>query len=276
MNDHPSKAKLHERAVARARPFLRALAFLGFTTRTVVNSEVQIRTRHSDEPLDIYLRHRHRWCVDLLSTFAVSVRVILDPADAEPPNRSSERARLIVSNHRSPVDIPLLIEQFGGNCLSRGDLQHWPVIGYGARRSGTIFVDRDSRSSGASAIRAMRQRLARKQTVIVFPEGTTHAGSIVRTFKPGAFVAARGLPVDIVPVGLAYPPGTEMVGERFGGHILRLAGRPKTQVIACVGKTYPAEGRAAEMAEIAQVEVQRLTNLAAAKLAEHELSQANT
>jgi hypothetical protein len=71
--------------------------------------------------------------------------------------------------------------------------------------------------------------------VIVFPEGTTAPGDAVLAFQQGAFVAARGLPVEIVPVGIAYPPGSEYLEETFFQHMVRMARRKHTPVCCVVG-----------------------------------------
>jgi len=165
---------------------------------------------------------------------------------------------LIVSNHRSPFDIGVLLGIFGGHALSRSDLEEWPVLGMAARRAGTIFVDRKSAGSGASAIRAIRQRLRNGASILVFPEGSTFEGDEVQPFKPGAFTALRGLEVEIVPVGLAYDVGAEYVNETFVDHVLRVTKRKRTRCVVHVGTPHLAAGKTAQIAEELQREVQNL------------------
>ncbi len=174
------------------------------------------------------------------------------------------RARLIVSNHRSPFDIGVLLSLFGGHALSRADIARWPVLGLAAKRAGTIFVDRENTGSGASAIRAIRGRLQRGASILVFPEGSTFEGDEVRPFKPGAFSALRGLEVEIVPVGIAYDPGAEYVNESFVEHVLRVAERPRTRITVHIGSPRLADARAAELARGLQSEVQDLVHRARA------------
>lgn len=169
-------------------------------------------------------------------------------------------ARLVVSNHRSPLDILLLLERFGGVVLSRADLAQWPVLGPAAQRAETIFVDRQSTVSGVIAVRALRDRLEKQRTVIVFPEGTTLAGDEVRAFQQGAFAAARGLPVEIVPVGIAYPHGAEFLDETFGQHMTRMARRPRTPVACVVGQPRPMPSNRRGASESVREEVQALVH----------------
>jgi 1-acyl-sn-glycerol-3-phosphate acyltransferase len=178
---------------------------------------------------------------------------------------TSNKPRLIVANHRSPFDIGVLLSLFGGHALSRADLAGWPVLGLAARRAGTIFVDRESEASGASALRTIRRRLSEGATILVFPEGATFEGDEVRPFKPGAFAALRGLDAEIVPVGLVYDPGVEFVEESFVEHVLRVAARPRTRCVVNIGTSLPAHGRAKDLAESAHGVVQHLVTGARAK-----------
>jgi 1-acyl-sn-glycerol-3-phosphate acyltransferase len=180
---------------------------------------------------------------------------------------TAARARLIVSNHRSPLDIPLLLRRFGGVALSRADLANWPVLGPAARSAETIFVDRTDTMSGVVAARTIRERLRRGRSVIVFPEGTTFAGDEVRPFHEGALAAARDLSVEIIPVGIAYQTGSEFVEPSFGQHLLRVAGRRHTRVALAIGAPRPMAGNRRELSAALRSEIQALVVLARAELA---------
>jgi 1-acyl-sn-glycerol-3-phosphate acyltransferase len=192
----------------------------------------------------VFQRYMKRWAASLVSSSGG--RISLAPGSSIPVQRGP---RVVVSNHRSPFDIGVLLSLFGGHALSRKDLENWPVLGLAARRAGTIFVDREDAGSGAQAIRAIRRRLAEGASILIFPEGGTFVGDTVRPFKAGAFAALRGLDVDIVPVGLAYDDGAEWDNEGFVEHVLRVAGRPVTRCAVSVGPVMKAEGRSQHLAE---------------------------
>jgi 1-acyl-sn-glycerol-3-phosphate acyltransferase len=200
----------------------------------------------------IFDRYMRAWTAGILRVCAVDVLIV----PGLPPEPAS--ARLVVSNHRSALDIPLLLTNFGGSALSRADLEHWPLIGLAAQKAQTIFVDRESKQSGAHAIRAIRAQLQRGRTVNVFPEGTVFAGDEVRPFNAGAFAAARGLDVEFVPVGVAYPPESEWVQESFVDHATAVASRPRTTVALAVGQPRRIQGRAADVSAQLHDEVARL------------------
>lgn len=180
--------------------------------------------------------------------------------------------RLVVSNHRSPFDIGIMLSIFGGHALSRADLAGWPVLGIAAQRAGTIFVDREKAESGASAIRAIRKRLVTGASILVFPEGSTFAGDEVRPFKPGAFTALRGLDAQVVPVGLAYEPGAEWVDESFVQHVLRVTSRPRTQCVVAIGAPLPVGRNAHQTAAAAHAAVQELVGKARAALRQNSVA----
>lgn len=147
---------------------------------------------------------------------------------------------LVVANHRSPFDILVCVDLVSGVVLSHHGVAALPVFGTAAKATDTIFVDREDTRSGARAIREMRARLREGRNVIVFPEGTTYRGDEVRAFKRGAFTAARGLDgVKVLPIGLAYEPGSEYVGETFGRHLARISARKRTPIWVTIGEPMP-------------------------------------
>jgi lyso-ornithine lipid O-acyltransferase len=201
-------------------------------------------------------RWLYRWSDALLTLFAVTVDL---RGQVAPP---SDRGRLVVANHRSTIDIAILLRAFGGRMVSREDLSGWPLLGAAARSVGTIFVDRDDAMSGATTIRAMRNALRDRDTVCLFPEGTTFEGDPVRPFHAGAFVSALRTEAEIVPVGIAYERGSgaAFVGESFMQHLTRMAGAAPTRVVAKVGQPFVvgARARAKEICDRAHEAVEAL------------------
>lgn len=242
-----------------ARSVTRLLGLGAFTAGWVSAASLHEALVHPQDRYAVFQRYLKRWARSLVRT--TGGRVHMCPGSAVPPPGGP---RLIVANHRSPFDIGVLLALFGGHALSRADVADWPVIGLAARKAGTIFVDRDRAGSGASAIRAIRRKLLEGSSVLVFPEGGTFAGDEVRPFRVGAFSALRGLDVEIVPVGLAYDPGSEYVEETFVEHVLRVARRPETHCVVAIGAPRRAKGRATDLAQQTQQEVQRLVHEARA------------
>jgi len=176
--------------------------------------------------------------------------------------------RIFVMNHRSSMDIPIVLRYFQAHVISRHDLASWPLIGRSARRVGTLFVDRSSRRSGASVLKEVARVLRVGEGVAMFPEGTAFAGDEVHEFRPGAFNAARRTGAQIVPVGIAY--GDEAAyyrKEPFLTHIQRVGSLPQLRVALEIGEPLETGGRSSvEMKNLARECVQELVTRARARL----------
>lgn len=195
-----------------------------------------------------------RWAKWVVPMLGVDLAVVGEAPEGGP--------YLVVSNHRSPIDILLGLHLVGGVVLAHDGVARIPVVGTAARANDTIFVDQSSRISGARAVRAMRNQLRRGRNVIVFPEGDTFAGDEVRPFQGGAFAAARGLDrVRVLPIGLAYDSGCEYVDEPFSAHLFRNAANRRTHVTAVIGTPRPVPARGEE--PDVRSEVQALVDIAA-------------
>ena len=207
-----------------------------------------------DEVRDRWIR---RWSGALLALFEVRVRL----AGAIPPS-VGERGTLVVANHRSTIDIAVLLHTFGGYMVSRADLARWPLVGVAARKVNTVFVDRGDAMSGASALRAVRDLLKKGRTVSIFAEGTTFADDEVRPFHAGAFLAALRTGAQLLPVGIAYERGSgaAFVNESFPQHLARMSAAPPTRVVVRIGEPQVVDerARAAQLRDRARAAVQAL------------------
>jgi len=215
----------------------------------------------SDARREAYVR---RWARSIRKILRMELDVL--PA---PSRDHVDGAKLVVANHRSTLDILIMLELFGGELLARKDMENWPAIGVLARRAGTLFVDRESPSSGASAVRRMRERLRKNATLCVFPEGTTFSGDQVRDFRRGAFLAVAHERGRILPVGLAYEQPEAVYGdEPVIDHMKRLVRMPKFRVCVAVGSPREADSvPVRQLAELAREDVQHLVDRARRRLA---------
>lgn len=112
-----------------------------------------------------------------------------------------------------------------------------PESGKIAKELGTIFVDRDKRKDAARAAEQIRERLARGETVVLFPEGRAGDGDgapppLSCLLEPAAKL---GLPVRWAALGYVTPPGEPSASEvvcrtesiSFGAHLHRLMRLPR-------------------------------------------------
>jgi 1-acyl-sn-glycerol-3-phosphate acyltransferase len=256
-------------ALSSARAAARSAAFVGTTLSLWGCLDVDILLRPSADREALLHKWVLRWAGALLDIFAVSVhargRFVGDGAPY--PGGEGGVGRVFVMNHRSGMDIPIVFAKTEAHLVSRHDLAAWPLIGRGARRLGTLFVDRSSMRSGATVLKAMTRTLERGCGVAIFPEGTAFSGDEVRAFRPGAFNAALRTGAEIVPMGIAYADEAAMFGdETFGAHMQRVAGLPELQVALEVGEPIAATGNVAALRDATRERVQALVHGARARL----------
>ncbi len=117
---------------------------------------------------------------------------------------------LYVANHCSYFDIVVLGSILNANFVAKKEVASWPMIGPMAKYlAGTVFVERRARHSKTQAD-LMSDRLSiRKESLILFPEGTSGDGRSVLPFKSALFsvaemAAGRGNDLPVQPISLAY------------------------------------------------------------------------
>jgi lyso-ornithine lipid O-acyltransferase len=242
----------------RVRQAVRTGGFVATTAAMLplfITHQRRVPDAEKDLIRDLWVR---RWARALLGLFGIDVVIA---GSVPPPTKTGDRGRLIVSNHRSAIDIGVILATFGGTMVSRADIATWPIVGAAARSVGTVFVDRSSAKSGAATIRSIQKQLEGGQTIALFPEGTTFEGDEVRRFYGGAFIAAARAGADVLPVGLAYPrsSGAAFVDEPFVTHLGRMAKSASTRMGLAVGSPIHAKGlRANTLTEQAHAAVTQL------------------
>jgi 1-acyl-sn-glycerol-3-phosphate acyltransferase len=109
-----------------------------------------------------------------------------------------------VSNHESYADI-FLISHFPWEMkwLSKHTVFKIPVMGWMMRMANDIPIERGKRESVVSALNGCRDRLSKRVSVLIFPEGTRSPTSELLPFKDGAFKLAVEAGVPILPIAVA-------------------------------------------------------------------------
>jgi 1-acyl-sn-glycerol-3-phosphate acyltransferase len=119
--------------------------------------------------------------------------------------RINQQPTLFVINHISWFDIPSLGACVPVHFLSKDEINSWPLIGWLAKKVGTLFIKRGGKGAAEQSIKDIRQALQQGGHVIVFPEGTTTDGTSLGHFHSRLFQAAIDARVQIQPVALRYP-----------------------------------------------------------------------
>lgn len=111
---------------------------------------------------------------------------------------------LLVSNHVSWLDIPLLGGQTEITFLSKSEVQDWPILGWLAAKSGTLFIERGKRDGAKGASEQIATRLEQQERVLIFPESTTTDNINILPFHARLFAAAVTVHAPIQPVAIHY------------------------------------------------------------------------
>ncbi len=114
------------------------------------------------------------------------------------------RPYVAVSNHESFADIFLISHlPWEMKWLSKETIFAIPLVGWMMRMAGDVEVRRGRARSRAAALEQIRDRLRKRVTVMIMPEGTRSPDGRLLPFKDGAFRTAIEAGVPILPMALA-------------------------------------------------------------------------
>ncbi|MFC5956739.1 lysophospholipid acyltransferase family protein [Streptomyces pratens] len=152
-----------------------------------------------------------RWCRWIVRTAGVRVRI----TGAAVPTGGL----LLVANHISWLDIPLLSAVRPARMLAKAEIRQWPLAGPLVARSGVLFIDRDRLRALPGTVARVAAALGEGSAVAVFPEGSTWCGRGEGSFRRAAFQAAIDAGVPVQPVRIRYrdASGTPATAPAFVG-----------------------------------------------------------
>jgi 1-acyl-sn-glycerol-3-phosphate acyltransferase len=150
---------------------------------------------------------------------------LLDKADVKRKVVHAERAEtrevfVVMSNHRSLYDIPLIFESFPRTLrmVAKTELFRVPIWGRAMREAGFIELDRKNRTRAKQGIEVAKARLEQGINVWIAPEGTRTRSGELGPFKGGGFRLALDTGLRILPVGIR---GTEKILPADGALVHR-------------------------------------------------------
>ena len=139
------------------------------------------------------------WCQKLLKCFNIQLATYGTLPDANASNT------MFLANHVSWADIYALNSIIPLQFIAKSDINHWPVLGYLVRKSGTIFINRNSRKDTSRIVETTAIQLSQGGNVGFFPEGTTTDGTSLGHFKSSIVQAAINAKATLHPVAIRYP-----------------------------------------------------------------------
>jgi 1-acyl-sn-glycerol-3-phosphate acyltransferase len=130
-----------------------------------------------------------------------ALRVFVDRVEVVGPRPASG---LLVSNHLSYLDIPLLGALAPTVFVSKVEVKRGPVFGWFAALGGTVFVRRERRGEVGEIAKQIRQLLKDGHLVVLFPEGTSSGGDTVLPFKSSLLEPVVGQTHDVHAGCISY------------------------------------------------------------------------
>lgn len=144
----------------------------------------------------------------------------------------------VVANHSSWLDIFALNARKRIYFVSKSEVANWPGIGWLARATGTVFIERNPKKAREQT-ELFEARLLAGHKLLFFPEGTSTDGLRVLPFKTTLFAAffsdhLRDF-MHIQPVSVLFHPPTGAPTRfygwwgdmEFGPHLLKTLAAPR-------------------------------------------------
>jgi 1-acyl-sn-glycerol-3-phosphate acyltransferase len=171
---------------------------LAISVPTIVEA---VRGRVTVEGCDARLR---KWATGLLDHAEVSRKIV----NAE--RATTGETFIVMSNHKSLYDVPLLIESFPHTLrmVTKSELFRVPIWGQAMREAGFVEIDRKNSARAKEQLEVAKQRLAAGVNVWIAPEGTRSRSGELGPFKSGGFRLAIATGFRILPVAIR---GTEKI-----------------------------------------------------------------
>jgi 1-acyl-sn-glycerol-3-phosphate acyltransferase len=180
---------------------------------------------------------------------------------------------LLVSNHLSYLDIMVFGTALPCYLVSKIQIGRWPFFGTLARSGGTIFVDRESRTSAESVTEQIAERLKGRVPVLFFPEGTSTDGKELLRFHSRFYTPAVDAGIPVTAAAVRYitadgSPESELCwfgDDLFLTHFWKVLGGPDFSAEITFGepRIYP-DRRAAADVTFREIEAMRASSEIAA------------
>lgn len=174
---------------------------------------------------------------------------------------------LLLANHISWVDIPLLHAARYCRFISKSDVQDWPIVGTLATAGGTLYLQRSSRRDALRMVQDMQAALEQGQVLAVFPEGTTGDGRQLLPFHANLLQAAISADAPVQPLGLRFVDAcgalslapTYAGDESLLGSVWRTLSAPQLTALLHFGQPQRPAGRGRkELTELLRQQVDEL------------------
>jgi 1-acyl-sn-glycerol-3-phosphate acyltransferase len=188
-----------------------------------------------------------------------------------------ETATLVVANHVSWLDIPVIGSLHPLSFIAKSEIEGWPVVGLLARLQRSVFIDRQRRKATAEVNDALAHRLVKGEVIVLFAEGTTSDGNRLLPFRSSLVGAAQTAlmhdsveQVFLQPLAITYTsrhglpvtrrerPSIAWYGDMdLAPHLKLFLEAHPLDVVVTWGEPIPFNGNRKQATALAEAEVRR-------------------
>lgn len=189
---------------------------------------------------------------------------------------------LLVSNHTSWLDIPVLSAVAPVSFIAKKEVGSWPFVSWLAKLQRSVFVDRTRRTAVGETASEIIDRLSDGDAIVLFAEGTSSDGNRVLPFMSSLFAAAKpsaalggGAPDTVVqtlsvvythlqgiPLGRAARPIVGWYGDmEIGSHAWELLKAGPLDAVIRIGPPVPLSSFAGRKDLAMRTEAEVRTNV---------------
>ncbi|MEN9846736.1 MAG: hypothetical protein RIS36_1883 [Pseudomonadota bacterium] len=157
----------------------------------------------------LFGRSAQKWALDIMNICIVwNIRILAGARFSYmgQPTLPAGRSILLVSNHQSMYDIPMMMwacrsREVG--FISKKELGRWiPSISLALRTLGSVLIDRKDAKASLRAISEFGEMKEHGQQVAaIFPEGTRARDGVMKAFRPSGFLTL----IKAMPSALIQP-----------------------------------------------------------------------
>ncbi|MFN0318061.1 MAG: lysophospholipid acyltransferase family protein [Burkholderiales bacterium] len=176
---------------------------------------------------------------------------------------------IVLANHVSWLDIWLLHSVSAVCFVAKAEVRSWPLIGWMAHKSQTLFIQRERRRDTSRINQIVCSALHARETVAIFPEGTTSDGTCVRRFNASLLQPAVEMDAAVHVLAIRY------IGSDGLANV-EVAYADETTLWQSLQKILAHREVTAELIYLGELEVPGRTRREIAQDAEHRVRHAVT
>ncbi|MBB3699485.1 1-acyl-sn-glycerol-3-phosphate acyltransferase [Flammeovirga yaeyamensis] len=182
----------------------------------------KLHSARSEDPAKVTKKMLRNWAKKCLYILNYEVKVI---------NQGKLQPRgIIMSNHRSYVDIFILFSLYPSSIVAKSAVGKWPGLRSAVKLADMILVDRGNHNSRLNTMKEIKARVENEKRVVLFPEGGIGDSYYPQKFKGGSFLIASQLNAPITPITLWYEDQNDawMGSISFVRHFYQQMGKKKS------------------------------------------------